>query len=105
MGLIVVLNEKLCFCKREIMSICTADSESDQKSCTFYKMSSFTDRCMHFMFDEDCDCLEAQIATEQPCNQVIVGYSYIVKDFGSYEFYDHSAAVLNQLFRGQIRNL
>ena len=48
-----------------IMSICTAASESEQKNCKFYKKSSFTDKCMYFMFDEYCDCLDAQIATHQ----------------------------------------
>ena len=47
------------------MSICTAASESEQKNCKFYKKSSFTDKCMYFMFDEYCDCLDAQIATHQ----------------------------------------
>ena len=41
-------------------------SESEQKNCKFYKKSSFSDRCMHFMFEEYCDCLDAQIATQQP---------------------------------------
>jgi len=60
-----VLNDRICFCKRDIMSICTANSESEQKNCNFYIKSSFSDRCMHFMFDEYCDCLDAQIATQQ----------------------------------------
>ena len=36
-----------------------------KKNCKFFKKSSFTDRCMHYMFDEYCDCLDAQIATQQ----------------------------------------
>jgi hypothetical protein len=63
LGVIEVLNESLSFCKRDVMSICTAASESEQKKCKFYNKSSFTDKCMHFMFDEFCDCVEAQIAT------------------------------------------
>jgi len=47
------------------MSICTATGGSQQKNCIFYKKSTISDRCMHFMFDEYCDCLEAQIATQQ----------------------------------------
>jgi hypothetical protein len=62
---IEMLKEELCFCKRDVMSICTADSKSDQKNCKFFQKSSFTDRCMYLMFDEFCDCLEAQVATEQ----------------------------------------
>ena len=64
MGVIAVQNEKLCFCKRDTMFICTAASESEQKNCKFYKKSSFTDKCMYFMFGEYCDCLEAQLATQ-----------------------------------------
>jgi hypothetical protein len=60
-----VLNERVSFCQRDMMSICTATNESEQKKCKFYKKSSFTDKCMHFMFDEYCDCLEAQIAIQQ----------------------------------------
>jgi len=72
-----VLNERLCFCKRDIMSICTAPSESEQKNCKFYKKSSFGDRCMHFMFEEYCDCMEAQIATQQPQQSVEKDYIWI----------------------------
>ena len=46
------------------MFICTAASESEQKNCKFYKKSSFTDKCMYFMFGEYCDCLEAQLVTQ-----------------------------------------
>ena len=65
MGVVEVFNEKSCFCKREFMSICTAASESEQKKCKFYKKSSFSDKCMYLMFGEYCDCLEAQLATQQ----------------------------------------
>jgi hypothetical protein len=77
MGVIEVLNERLCFCKRDIMSICTAASESEQKNCKFYKKASFSDRCMHFMFDEYCDCLDAQIATQQTQQSVETVYKWI----------------------------
>ena len=58
-------NEKLCFCQRDIMHICVATSESEQKNCKFYEKSSISERCMYFMFDEYCDCLEAQLETQQ----------------------------------------
>ena len=58
-------NEQLCLCKRDVMSICTGASESKQKKCIFYKKSTMSDRCMYFMFDEYCDCLEAQTSTER----------------------------------------
>ena len=63
-------NEKLCFCKRDTMSICTAASESEQINCKSYKKSSFSDRCMYLIFDEYCDCLDAQIVTQQPQRSV-----------------------------------
>ena len=59
-------NERCCLCKKDIMSICTAASESEQKNCKFYEKSSFSDRCMYFVFEEYCDCLDAQLATQQP---------------------------------------
>lgn len=46
------------------MFICTAVNESEQKNCKFYKKSSSSDRCMYFVFDEYCDCLEAQKETQ-----------------------------------------
>ena len=49
------------FCKRDMMSICAASNETQQKMCRFYKKSSYTDKCMYFVFGEYCDCLEAQI--------------------------------------------
>ena len=55
--------DRLCFCKRELMSICTAGNVDEQKKCQFYQKSSYSDRCMYFMFDEFCDCLEAQTST------------------------------------------
>jgi hypothetical protein len=77
LGVIEVLNERVSFCKRDIMSICTAASESEQKNCKFYKKSSFTDKCMHFMFDEYCDCLEAQVAIQQTQQSVEENYIWI----------------------------
>ena len=37
----------------------------EQKKCRFYQKSSYTDKCMFFMFGEYCDCLEAQMNTEK----------------------------------------
>jgi hypothetical protein len=47
------------------MHICVATSESEQKNCKFYRKSSISERCMYFMFDEYCDCLEAQLEAQQ----------------------------------------
>jgi len=49
------------FCKREMMSVCTAASDTEQNRCVFYKKSSLKNKCMYFIFDEYCDCLKAQI--------------------------------------------
>jgi hypothetical protein len=59
-----VNKEKSCLCKKDFMSICNAASESEQKNCTFYRKSSRSDRCMYFVLDGYCDCLEAQIETQ-----------------------------------------
>jgi len=72
-----VQKERLCFCQRKFMSICTASSTSEQKKCKFYKKSSFTDKCMHFMFDEYCDCLEAQVAFKHTQPSVEPDYKWI----------------------------
>lgn len=49
------------FCKREMMSVCTAASDTEQNRCVFYERSSLKNKCMYFIFDEYCDCLKAQI--------------------------------------------
>ena len=69
--------ERSCFCKRDMMSICTAANEREQKNCKFYKKSSFSDRCMYFMFGEYCDCLDAQIATQQGIQEDQEDYKWI----------------------------
>jgi hypothetical protein len=60
-----VQKDNLCFCRSDFMSICTAAGESEQIRCKFYKKSSHSDKCMYFVFDEYCDCLEAQLATRK----------------------------------------
>jgi hypothetical protein len=57
--------KKICFCKKDIISLCTAGSVEEQKICRFYRKSSCSDKCMYFMFDKYCDCLEAQTNTEK----------------------------------------
>ena len=49
------------FCKQDDMSVCTADSKKLQTDCSFYEKSQFAERCMYFIFDEYCDCLNAQL--------------------------------------------
>jgi len=49
------------FCKREMMSVCAAASDTEQNGCVFYEKSSLKNKCMYFIFDEYCDCLKAQI--------------------------------------------
>jgi hypothetical protein len=64
--------DKICFCKKGLMSICTAGSVAKQKRCFFYQKSSNSDRCMYFTFNKYCDCLEAQrIAEEQDIPDVL----------------------------------
>jgi hypothetical protein len=57
--------DRLSFCKKGLMSVCTAGSEDRQKKCRFYKKSSSSDKCMYFIFDKYCDCLEAQMDAEE----------------------------------------
>jgi len=49
------------FCKRDIMSICTASNDTEQNRCEFYEKSRLRNKCMYFIFDEYCDCLKAQM--------------------------------------------
>ena len=49
------------FCKRDIMSVCTAYSDAEQENCVYYEKSRLRNECMYFIFDEYCDCLKAQI--------------------------------------------
>lgn len=51
------------YCKKERMSICTAEDPAQQEKCSFFEKSSYEQRCMYLIFDEYCDCLKAQIQT------------------------------------------
>jgi len=57
----VDLHEKKNFCKREVMSSCTAKDKIEQEKCTFYEKATQAKRCMYNIFDEYCDCLKAQM--------------------------------------------
>jgi cupin superfamily acireductone dioxygenase involved in methionine salvage len=52
------------YCKKDKMSICTAKDSKQQERCSFFEKSSHENRCMYFIFDEYCDCLNAQIQTK-----------------------------------------
>jgi hypothetical protein len=52
------------YCKKEKMSICSAEDSKQQEKCSFFEKSSYEHRCMYFIFDEYCDCLAAQIQTK-----------------------------------------
>ena len=58
-------NNKTCFCKQEIMSRCSANNEQQQKDCRFFRKASYRRGCMHYIFDEYCDSLEAQLSIEK----------------------------------------
>ena len=53
-------NTQVSYCKSELMSICTACSNEQQKLCLFYQKASLADRCMYRVFNEYCDCIDAQ---------------------------------------------
>jgi len=49
------------YCKRDKMSICTAEDSKQQEKCRYFEKSSHEPRCMYFTFDAYCDCLKAQM--------------------------------------------
>ena len=51
----------ISYCKKDVMSICTADSRKNQEECRYYEKARQAERCMYFVFDEYCDCLNAQL--------------------------------------------
>ena len=53
-----------CFCKRDIMSTCTAHNHLQQMNCRFYTKSSFKNKCMYFIASIEAHCAspEAQKA-------------------------------------------
>jgi hypothetical protein len=61
---IIVQLGEVCFCKRDIISVCAAGGREQQKSCRFYQKSTYKNACMYFVFDAYCDCIEAQRNTE-----------------------------------------
>ena len=50
----------ICFCEQDIISVCTAGGQEQQKNCRFYLKSTHKNACMYFVFDSYCGCLEAQ---------------------------------------------
>ncbi len=67
-GLIQETGEMSCsetnYCKKDKMSVCTAEDSKQQEKCRFFEKSSYEHRCMYFIFDEYCDCLNAQMQTK-----------------------------------------
>lgn len=53
-------SDEVCFCKRDIISVCTAGVKEQQKNCCFFQESTYKNACMYFVFDTYCDCVEAQ---------------------------------------------
>jgi hypothetical protein len=61
---IVVQIGEVCFCKQDIISVCSAGGQEQQKNCRFYQKSSYKNACMYFVFDAYCDSVEAQSKTK-----------------------------------------
>jgi hypothetical protein len=61
-GVMLMTDAETSFCKTEIMSVCTATTDAQQKDCCYYEKSCRTDKCMYYIFDEYCDCLKAQMS-------------------------------------------
>jgi len=55
-----VQNSEISYCKKEVMSMCTAEGKTQQRTCQFYERSNLSERCMYFVFDQYCDSLPAQ---------------------------------------------
>ena len=64
-GVMTVRVDRFCFCKKGLMSVCTAVSVEEQNKCRYYQKSSRSDCCMYLAFDYYCDCLEAQMNGEE----------------------------------------
>jgi hypothetical protein len=55
---------KKCFCVRkdsDLLSVCIAKSNEEQKECMFYEKASREKRCMYYVLDNYCDSLDAQL--------------------------------------------
>jgi hypothetical protein len=52
------------FCRSEHISFCTAAGQREQSGCSFFEKSRSAERCMYFIFDEYCDCLKAQLNSQ-----------------------------------------
>ena len=46
------------------MSVCTAEDSKQQEKCSYFEKSSHEYRCMYFIFDAYCDCLNAQMQSK-----------------------------------------
>jgi hypothetical protein len=58
----LMADAQISFCKKEMMSVCTAATDTQQKGCCYYEKSGYTEKCMYFTFDEYCDSLKAQMS-------------------------------------------
>jgi hypothetical protein len=61
---VIVQTGEACYCKRDIISVCTAGGPKQQENCRFYQPSTFKNACMHYVFDAYCDNVEAQRNTQ-----------------------------------------
>ena len=61
MQVLVMQEAAISYCKKDIMSICTAESSQKQQECRYYEKSRQAAKCMYFVFEEYCDCLKAQL--------------------------------------------
>ncbi len=57
----MIKKQIMTFCKSEIMSVCKAENKKQQQDCIFFMKSNSASRCMHFVFNEFCDSLNAQL--------------------------------------------
>jgi len=55
------------FCKTEEMSFCAVENMSQQPDCNYYEKARHANRCMYFIFEKYCDCLNAQLNCGMGC--------------------------------------
>jgi hypothetical protein len=54
------------------LSNCTARTVEEQKNCRFYRKSSHSEKCMYLVFDQYCDCFEAQVCAERQADLAVL---------------------------------
>ena len=60
------MSDKVNLCIAGMMSTCRGETNKEQRDCKFYEKATHENRCMYFIFEEYCDCIEAQDDLKHP---------------------------------------